>query len=271
MDTIRKGSKGADVRKCQKLLVQHGYDIAVDGDFGPGTEKAVISFQKSKGLSADGIVGPNTWNALLDVDTKHEPSEPLPPILQHAKDMGYEIWDEPNRLWLFGIRDKSPQSNSFDDTLGCYYYTEEGGWMSYFWPGTTDPGTYWLENPGRVEGTAILVEDQYLDTWTIDLHRSSYEALCQRAGAVKVYRDANKDDQLDEDPSTIMSGYFGINIHRSSTSGESSQVNKWSAGCQVFKRLADFNKMMKLAHMQVDKTGIKTFSYTLMKDWGSED
>ena len=31
MDTIRKGSKGADVRKCQKLLVQHGYDIAVDG------------------------------------------------------------------------------------------------------------------------------------------------------------------------------------------------------------------------------------------------
>jgi hypothetical protein len=267
MDTIRRGDKGADVRKCQQLLNLHGYNVAVDGDFGPGTEKAVKEFQASSGLTADGIVGNNTWNALMETPGDSMPPEPLPPVLQHAKEMGYKIWDEPYRLWLFGIRSKNSQSNSFDDTLGCYYATEDGGWVSYFWPGTTDPGTYWLENPSRVEGTAILVEDQYLDTWKIDLHAGKYEALCQRAGEVKVYRDGNKDDQLDEDPNTIMKGYFGINIHRSSISGESSVVDKWSAGCQVFKRLDDFNKMMKLAHKQKDKTGVQTFSYTLFREW----
>lgn len=266
MDTIKRGSKGADVRKCQKLLVQQGYKVGVDGDFGKGTEKVVIAFQKSKGLGADGVVGTDTWNALLKVEKEWEPSEPLPPILQKAKDLGYEIWNEPYRLWLFGIRSKEPESNSFDDTLGCYYFTEEGGWVSYFWPGTTDPGKYWLENPSYVVGTAILVEGQYLDTWKLDLHQGKYEALCQRAGKVKVYRDGDKDDILDRDPETIAEGYFGINIHRSSLNGESYTVDKWSAGCQVFKRLADFEKMLKLAHMQVDKTGRGTFSYTLLEE-----
>jgi len=264
MDTIRRGSKGADVRRCQKILVEDGYDVSIDGDFGYGTEVAVKDFQKKSGLTADGIVGTNTWNALFTVESAFTPQEPLPPILQKAKDEGYEIWNEPYRLWLFGLRSKDSQANSFNDTLGCYYYSPEGGWVSYFWPGTTDPGTYWLENPSRVAGTAILVEEQYLDTWTIDLHAGKYEALCQRAGEVSVYRDGNKDNVLDENPDTITTGYFGINIHKAGS--DSTQVDKWSAGCQVFKRLADFNKMMKLAHMQQDNTGLKTFSYTLMRE-----
>ena len=266
MDTIKRGAKGADVRKLQKLLKQHGYSLSVDGDFGPTTHKVVIKFQQDKGLLSDGIVGNKTWSALLQVPKKWEPEEPLPPILKQAKDLGYEIWNEPYRLWLFGIRSKETQSNKFDDTLGCYYYTEEGGWVCYFWPGTTDPGTYWLENPMRVEGTAILVEGQYLDTWKLDLHAGKYEALCQRAGKVKVYRDGDKDQILDREPEKVAQGYFGINIHRSSLRGESQQVDRWSAGCQVFKRLADFEKMLKLAHMQVEKTGRKTFSYTLLEE-----
>lgn len=265
MEMIKKGSKGADVRKCQKLLVQHGYKVGVDGDFGNGTETAVIAFQKSKGLVSDGVVGEDTWSALLKVEKKNEPAEPMPPILQKAKDLGYQVWDEPYRLWLFGIRSKQNIANSFNDTLGCYYFVD-GGWVSYFWPGTTDPGTYWLENPSYVAGTAILVEGQYLDTWKLDLHQGKYEALCQRAGKVKVYRDGNKDNILDRDPKTIVQGSFGINIHRSSLNGESRDVDKWSAGCQVFKRLADFEKMLKLAHMQKEKTGRETFSYTLLEE-----
>lgn len=267
METLRKGDKGADVRTLQTLLNKNGNSIAVDGDFGPATDKAVRKFQAEQGLTVDGIVGQKTWAALENTADEFEPEEPMPPVLSYAKSLGYDVWNEPYRLWLFGIRSNEAKSNSFDDTLGCYYFDGEG-WRSYFWPGTTDPGKYWLENPGRVEGTAILVEDQYLDTWTIDMHRSSYKALCQRAGEVKVYRDNNRDGTLDENPDTIMTGYFGINIHRSSTSGESSQVDKWSAGCQVFKRLADFNKMMELAEMQVEKTGRKTFSYTLLNEEG---
>lgn len=64
MKTLKKGCKGDEVVTLQKLLSRYETVIAVDGDFGPATEKAVIAFQKSKGLTADGIVGPKTWAAL---------------------------------------------------------------------------------------------------------------------------------------------------------------------------------------------------------------
>ena len=61
---IRKGSKGNDVKWVQERLVMAGYIIAIDGDFGTKTEKAVKSFQKKNGLVADGIVGPKTISVL---------------------------------------------------------------------------------------------------------------------------------------------------------------------------------------------------------------
>lgn len=65
--TIRKGNKGELVKKCQQMLVKHGYSLGicgVDGDFGTATEKAVKEFQKDNGLKVDGIVGESTWAAL---------------------------------------------------------------------------------------------------------------------------------------------------------------------------------------------------------------
>lgn len=59
MTTLKRGSKGEDVKKLQKLL-----GITADGDFGPKTEAAVKEFQKKNGLVADGIVGPKTWPLL---------------------------------------------------------------------------------------------------------------------------------------------------------------------------------------------------------------
>lgn len=59
MTTLRKGSKGDEVKKLQGLL-----GIAVDGVFGTYTEKAVKEFQLKHGLSADGVVGSKTWEAL---------------------------------------------------------------------------------------------------------------------------------------------------------------------------------------------------------------
>jgi peptidoglycan hydrolase-like protein with peptidoglycan-binding domain len=53
------------VRPLQQLLQARGYNVAVDGIFGPITEGAVKDFQQSKGLSADGIVGPQTWPKLI--------------------------------------------------------------------------------------------------------------------------------------------------------------------------------------------------------------
>ena len=59
--TLRQGDKGDAVADLQRAL-----KITADGDFGPGTKKAVVAFQKAHGMYADGIVGRNTWAALGD-------------------------------------------------------------------------------------------------------------------------------------------------------------------------------------------------------------
>lgn len=68
--TIRRGDSGEDVKYCQELLLKLGYDLGsygADGKFGAKTQAAVKSFQGSKGLTQDGIVGPRTWQALEEV------------------------------------------------------------------------------------------------------------------------------------------------------------------------------------------------------------
>jgi len=65
MPTLRQGSSGPDVTELQQKLKDLGFDPnGVDGNFGPGTKAAVIAFQQSKGLQADGIAGPATMTAL---------------------------------------------------------------------------------------------------------------------------------------------------------------------------------------------------------------
>ena len=64
--TVRLGDNGEAVRGVQSQLRSRGYNVTVDGAFGSGTEGAVRSFQSSKGLTADGVVGPRTWLALVE-------------------------------------------------------------------------------------------------------------------------------------------------------------------------------------------------------------
>jgi peptidoglycan hydrolase-like protein with peptidoglycan-binding domain len=61
---LRLGSRGAEVSALQQQLSNLGYYVSVDGVFGPATDQAVRSFQASNRLSADGIVGSATRNAL---------------------------------------------------------------------------------------------------------------------------------------------------------------------------------------------------------------
>lgn len=58
-------NRGVDVKAIQYLLRQRGYGISADGIFGSGTDSAVKDFQSRNGLGADGIVGTNTWGALV--------------------------------------------------------------------------------------------------------------------------------------------------------------------------------------------------------------
>jgi peptidoglycan hydrolase-like protein with peptidoglycan-binding domain len=63
---VSQGKTGPEVRAVQNLLKnKFGYNITVDGIFGPDTKNAVIQFQNSVGIDDDGIVGPITWRELI--------------------------------------------------------------------------------------------------------------------------------------------------------------------------------------------------------------
>ncbi len=62
---LGRGSKGDEVASLQSLLRNLNFSVTIDGDFGPGTEVAVARFQSDHDLAADGIVGAQTWAALL--------------------------------------------------------------------------------------------------------------------------------------------------------------------------------------------------------------
>lgn len=63
--TLKKYSKGNITLLVQKRLNSVGFNLKCDGDFGTNTYNAVITFQKNRGLTQDGIVGKNTWTWLL--------------------------------------------------------------------------------------------------------------------------------------------------------------------------------------------------------------
>jgi peptidoglycan hydrolase-like protein with peptidoglycan-binding domain len=71
---LKKGDTGNAVKNAQALLISKGYACGgrivqgsevPDGDFGPTTEKSVKSYQSLKKLDTDGIIGSDTWTALL--------------------------------------------------------------------------------------------------------------------------------------------------------------------------------------------------------------
>jgi len=180
-----------------------------------------------------------------------------------VKAKGY-VWFEGVKdydLNIIGIRNSSTGNkvtNVFDDTLTVAFKLN-GSWQFKQWPATTDPGTKGVKEYHNAAGVARLVPGQYRGSHAIGLHQGKYEALKQQK-PVKVWRDANRDMTYDE--KIIQEGIFGINIHKAGA--DSTYVENWSEGCQVFKRSADFDEFMKLAK-EASKIHGPSFTYTLIE------
>ena len=162
---------------------------------------------------------------------------------------------------IVGVRNSATGNkvtNAFDDFL-TISYKEGGQWKFHIWPATTEPGTKGVKEYHNAAGVARLVEGQYRGSHTIRLHQGKYEALGQ-AKNVKVYRDANKDMVFDE--TKITEGVYGINIHKAGA--DSTYVENWSEGCQVFKKSADFETFMSICRKAKDIHG-NSFTYTLIE------
>jgi hypothetical protein len=181
------------------------------------------------------------------------------------KAKGYVYFEDVNNkgfdVNIVGIRNSSTGqkvTNAFDDHI-TLSYKENGAWKFHIWPATTDPGKKGVLEYHNAAGVARLVEGQYRGSHGIGLHQGKYEALKQ-AKNVKVYRDANKD--LNYDENKIAEGVFGINIHKAGA--DSTYVENWSEGCQVFKKAADFEEFMKICRKARDTHG-NSFTYTLIE------
>lgn len=182
-----------------------------------------------------------------------------------VKSKGYVYFEDVNNkgfdVNIIGIRNSSTGqkvTNAFDDCI-TLSYKENGEWKFHCWPATTDPGKKGVLEYHNAAGVARLVEGQYRGSHGIGLHQGKYEALRQLKN-VKVYRDANKD--LNYDENKIAEGVFGINIHKAGA--DSTYVENWSEGCQVFKKSADFEAFMKICRKARDIHG-NSFTYTLIE------
>ena len=78
---LRQGQRSEDVRLLQEALTERGFSVPTTGLFGDLTKDAVRRFQTSVGLTADGIVGPDTQNALYEpVASVPTTKQPTPAI-----------------------------------------------------------------------------------------------------------------------------------------------------------------------------------------------
>lgn len=175
---------------------------------------------------------------------------------------GYELFTKPNQLNIVGIRSTVTASNRFDDEIHVFYKVSPLKWFYHVYKATTDPGTFWLKNPMQPQGTAILAQGQYKDAYRLGLHQGKYKALVQTKPIV-VMRDYDRTAKLDFRNGKKSSGLFGINIHRASLNGTTKTVDKYSAGCQVFANIKDFNEFMSLCEKHKSLYG-NSFTYTLI-------
>ena len=180
-----------------------------------------------------------------------------------VKSKGY-VWFEGAKdydLNIVGVRNSATGqkvTNAFDDCMTLSYKIG-GEWKFHCWSATTDPGKKGVLEYHNAAGVARLLEGQYRGSHTLGLHQGKYEALKQQKH-VKVYRDADKDLEYDENK--IQEGIFGINIHKAGA--DSTYVENWSEGCQVFKRSAEFDEFMAICRKAAAIHG-KSFTYTLIE------
>jgi hypothetical protein len=190
-------------------------------------------------------------------------------VLKRVSDQGYLVFSDDSKnynLNIVGIRSQSAKLDEF----GCQLmvaWKYNGTWFDKSFPITTYPGRrYLVEKLLNPLGCAILAPGQYRGVYAISLHRGKYDALCQRLGPVRVYRDKDRDEQFDLDEDTIRSGDYGINIHKSGGSQTTLRVGAHSAGCQVFADGDDFDDFMAICRRARSVFGNK-FTYTLINGY----
>ena len=194
-------------------------------------------------------------------------------IADTIEDRGHKVFrGGPHDLNVGGIRSEDTGANSFND-FNFIFWWDQGNYSGLIVPSTTDPGTYWRDQPPNKKGTAIMLPGQYRGAYSIGKHQGKYECLKQKKPIdffrvqdgvdwVRLYDIMLYEDEVNgvEKETSVI----GANIHRASATRTSTQVDKWSAACQVIASPHHYDAFMALARGQVALGGGSSFSYTLL-------
>jgi len=191
---------------------------------------------------------------------------------------GYRYFKDPWVLNLVGVRNKYKQqgavvTDNFIDFMIMWYYDDKGKRIEAKAINTTTPAKSFYIGTATSDFNSI-VPNQYKDTYHIGLHYT-YNALTQLKSLNIVRQKAT--GKYDFSITKIPEPNFpGDNIHKALKTGttpvmttkyvKTGEVTGWSAGCQVFQKVSDFDWMMAAANQQVNKTNRKVFDYTLLKE-----
>jgi peptidoglycan L-alanyl-D-glutamate endopeptidase CwlK len=97
MPGLKRGSRGDDVRRLQALLSLCGHDAKpIDGDFGSGTERALLAYQAASGLTAVGELQEDAYR-LLGMDQPDPTKVPVPVIDRVTADLAFQVFPDAPR------------------------------------------------------------------------------------------------------------------------------------------------------------------------------
>jgi hypothetical protein len=183
-----------------------------------------------------------------------------PPVITRSMELGFATFKRKYDLNLIVCRNTIERPDTFQDTMHVVYHDGQK-WIEYIYPCTSHAGLYYLQNPSRSAGVAILKHDhQYRSSFTIGMRSSGYECLipCKE---ILVWRDGNRDDVIEfggEDHDSA-----GIQIHRANAFDTSVKIGKYSAGCVVLQ--SGFGGFMDLCYKQRGAGLGSKFSLTILK------
>lgn len=169
MLALREGSKGTDVTRLQHLLnsaLTPRPKLREDGDFGNKTHDAVVRFQRVRSLEADGIVGPQTWNA-LGQRISYPPSRPSAAPVSGARWMETAVAE-------LGVHEESlpGQHNrriiEYHSTTTLHATDDETPWCSSF--------VNWVMKTSGYRGTNSAAAKSWLD-WGMRLTTPRHGAI----------------------------------------------------------------------------------------------
>ena len=100
-----------------------------------------------------------------------------PPVITRSMELGFSTFKRKYDLNLIVCRNTIERPDTFQDTMHVVYHDGQK-WIEYIYPCTSHAGLYYLQNPSRSAGVAILKHDhQYRSSFTIGMRSSGYECL----------------------------------------------------------------------------------------------